>query len=246
MKLSRNRRREAFTRLELAVVSAGVILLGVIFLAGPFRRSIWTSRSICCNCNLKLIGTAYRLWAGDHANQFPAFAPQTNGGWSDYLSRTNAGTECWRNYAAIANDLGQSSKFLVCPSDQRTPAKVFVDFTNNLNLSYFVGVTANDTLPQSILGGDRNLGPGSIPDAQYGFSPVGAMGNDVLINGSVCWSSQMHLRGNPGSSGNIPFGDSSVQAVQSAHLAQLVKCALAESVLLDQGTNSSGIRLVFP
>jgi hypothetical protein len=50
------------------------------------------------------------------------------------------------------------------------------------------------------------LGPGTTPDPEYGFSPADGRGNDVVINGPVCWSLKMHSRGNPAGWGNILLG----------------------------------------
>ena len=92
-------------------------------------------------------------------------------GWGDFLTNANQGAICWTNYAIMQDDLGQSPRLVVCPSDERQAAQSFTNGFDNNNLSYFVGVTANDVYPQSISGGDRNLGPGAKPDPDYGFSP---------------------------------------------------------------------------
>jgi hypothetical protein len=117
--------------------------------------------------------------------------------------------------------LGQSPKILCCPADDREPATNFgADFTDNTHLSYFVGVSADDSDPQSILGGDRNLGSGSTPAPDYGFSPKSGRGNDVAvpIAGPVCWSLKIHSAANPMGSGNILLGDGSMQQTTSGSL----------------------------
>jgi hypothetical protein len=244
--MAHNRRVDAFTRRDLLAVIAVFFVLGV-FLLPVLQQANRKSRSLCCVCNLMQIGTAYRIWANDHHEQFPAFAPLTNGGWREILSRTNAGAYCWRNYATMSNEMGESTLVLVCPADVRKPANSFSNFVANTNLSYFAGVNANDSLPQSLLGGDRNLSPGTTPDPQYGFSPANGSGNDVIINGPVCWSRMMHSRGNPAGAGNILLGCGSVQQLSSANLyANWVKNALNEQSAHDTATNSPGLRLIFP
>jgi len=119
----------------------------------------------------------------------------------------------------MADELGQQPKLLLCPSDERNPANTFTNFANS-NLSYFVGVSAKDTQPDSLLGGDRNLGAGTKPGRDYGFSPESGQGNDVAIQtnsqtGPVCWSLKMHSRGNSDGAGNILLGDGSVQQVST-------------------------------
>jgi hypothetical protein len=136
---------------------------------------------------------------------------------------------------------------LVCPADERNPASSFSNFVANTNLSYFVGVNANDSYPQALLGGDRNLGPGTTPDSEYGYSPADGRGNDVTITGPVCWSLKMHSRGNPDGWGNIMLGDGSAQQVNSRNLYRnWVKNAVTNNAASSNATNSPGLRLIFP
>jgi competence protein ComGC len=244
--MAHRRRIEAFTRRDLLVVIAVLVVL-LSLLIPALQRANQKAKRISCICNLKQLGTAYRIWSNDHRDQFPAFAPFTNGGWSNLLYRANAGIYAWTNYALMANEIGQSPRVLLCPADERKPANSFSNSFSNTNISYFIGVTANDTYPQSLLGGDRNLGPGTTQDPEYGFSPSDGRGNDVVINGPVCWSLKMHSRGNPAGAGNILLGDGSAQQVSSASMSGTwVKCALAEKASIGKTTNFSGIRLIFP
>jgi hypothetical protein len=240
-----NRREAAFTRRDLVVVIAVLFVL-VLFLLPALQRANQKSERVTCVNHLMRIGVAYRLWSNDKGDLFPASAPQTNGGWSDLLSRANASTSAWTNYATMSNELGQSPLILICPADERKPANSFSSLANT-NISYFVVVNANDTYPQSLLGGDRNLGPGTTPDPEYGFSPTNGKGNDVVINGPVCWSLKMHSRGNAAGAGNILLGDGSAQQTSSGNLYQnWVKNALADKAAFSKATNSGGMRLIFP
>ena len=236
----------AFTRRDLVVLIAALVVLALL-LVPALQRSHQKSMRLTCICNLKVIGTAYRIWANDNGDHYPAFTPQTNGGWRDLLYLTNASTYAWTNYVTMANELGQNPWLLTCPTDERRPANSFSNHFANTNVSYFVGVNANDTYPQSLLGGDRNLGPGTTPDPEYGFSPTNGRGNDVVINGPVCWSLNMHSRGGPAGAGNILLGDGSAQQVTSGNLyGNWVKTALAEKAAHDKATNYAGLRLIFP
>jgi len=220
-------------------------VLGLLLIPA-LQRANDKSKRISCVCHLKQLGTAYRIWGNDNGDHFPAFTPQTLGGWSNLLYLTNASTYAWTNYTIMANELGQSPRVLVCPSDERKPALNWSNMAN-INVSYFVGVNANDIYPQSLLGGDRNLGPGTTPDAEYGFSPADGRGNDVIINGPVCWSLKMHSRGNNAGAGNILLGDGSAQQTTSPILyGNWIKNALTEKAAKDKETNSPGERLIFP
>jgi type II secretory pathway pseudopilin PulG len=246
MSMAQRRRAEAFTLRDLVVVVVVIFVL-IPFLFPALQRARQKARRITCVGYLMQIGAGYRIWANDNGAQFPAFAPQTNGGWRDLLYLTNASTFAWTNYATMASNLGQSTKILVCPADERKPANTFSNLVVNTNISYFVGVNANDSYPQSLLGGDRNVGPGTTPDPEYGFSPTNGQGNDVIINGPVCWSLKIHSRGNPAGAGNILLGDGSVQQTSSGNLyGYWVKNALLEKAAQYKGTNLAGMRIVFP
>ena len=115
---------------------------------------------------------------------------------------------------------------MVCPTDgDRPPAANFIftagysaTFTNNLNTSYFVGVGADENLPQSILSGDRNLAGNGTTTRHGAYSPAhpSVAGTDVTqiaTNAStlVGFTDTMHLK-----QGNVAIGDGSVQQVSSA------------------------------
>jgi hypothetical protein len=213
-----------FTRIDLIVVTVvtfGVVLLSLVLVTRP--SCMCKSPRISCINNLKQIGMAYRIWANDHGDRFPSLQSVNNDGWREVLTNANQGFLCWTNYALMSNELGQSTKLLVCPSDERKPAGSFSNFVSNIHLSYLVGVGSDDTYPQSLLSGDRNLGPGTKPDRQYGYSPESGRGNDVAIQtnsqaGSVCWSLKIHSAGNTAGAGNILLGDGSAQQVTSSSL----------------------------
>jgi hypothetical protein len=207
---------------------------------------------IDCVNNLKEIGTAERIWAGDHGDLTPASALKSKGDQGALFAKTNAGPYCWAYYASLAGDSNTSPKIFVCPSDERRSAAYFAKggttnnagtgvFKDNSSVSYFVGAEANDMYPQSIAGGDRNLGPGTVPDPEYGYSPTNGQGNDVLITGAVCWSLKMHSAGNLAGAGNIRLGDGSAQQVTSGTFSK----TWLTNALIASG-NHLGIRLVFP
>jgi hypothetical protein len=233
-------------------------------------RAKQKAQRISCINNLKQIGTAYRIWSNDNGDRFPAQQTAALGGWSDTIcdqSSTIAAEYMFMDYTLMQNEMGQSAKVVICPSDDRIANTNFYASTadypnpttygvaqqaasgtfNNTNLSYWVGPGANDTYPQALLGGDRNLGmvggttaqPGTSQDQNYGFSPlVGTKtGADVILNtnggvsgvpspvgpynptsGAVGWSAKIHSAGNTAGAGNIMLGDGSAQQVTSGNL----------------------------
>ena len=244
---TKNRAIDGFTRIELVVVL--IVIVAVCSVMIPFlSRSKERAEHMQCVNNLKQIGVAYRVWSSSHFGMYPSLAPITGGGWHELLSGGNAGRYCWKNYALMSNELGLSARVLVCPSDERLPAAAFKDFTNNAALSYFVGPSADDSHPSSLLGGDRNLAPGIVPRNDYGCSPKDGNGNDVVIKGPACWSLKMHSHGSVPGSGDILLGDGSVQEVSSADVwpAGLLGTNSLGAVWTATTTNSSGVRLIFP
>lgn len=243
--------------MELAVVLAIIVLLGVM-LAPAVKRAQQKAWRIECIGRIEAMGIAYRLWAADHGGHAPYQTSITNGGWSELLRDSNAGQYCWTNFAILKDDMGEAPQIVICPADERKPASNFIvkgstndignaAFKDNTTVSYFVGVTANDTYPQSIVGGDRNLGPGLVPDPNYGYSPADGKGKDVVLftNSPVTWSLTMHSRRIVGSAGNILLGDGSAQQVSSASFRQNW-LPNAQTGTNFSGTNQPGIRLVFP
>jgi competence protein ComGC len=218
MKLNLNQRRAAFTLIEVLAIILVIFVLAAIYLPTVTNRRHQSYPRITCLNNLKEIGTGYRLWAGDNGDLVPAQQMVISNGWKDFLTNANQGSNCWMNYAIMQNEMGQSPKLVVCPSDERQAALSFTNHFDNTHVSYFVGVNANDVYPQSIAGGDRNLGPGTKPDPDYGYSPKSGKGNDVIvpISGPVSWSLKMHSAGNRAGSGNILLGDGSGQQMSSA------------------------------
>ncbi len=119
-------------------------------------------------------------------------------------------------------------KLLVCPSDfqGRQIASAFAinastpwiadTVANNTNVSYFIGVNAVDTYPQSLLSGDRNVGAGtqgnnSVAGATPGYvntfqNPGNAAGTTSTNNPAAAWQDNGHQK-----QGNVLLGDASVQ-----------------------------------
>jgi hypothetical protein len=151
------------------------------------------------------------------------------------------------NYLVMSNECGGSSRILICPADERKPA---ADFTRlaNTNISYFIGIGANSSLPRAILGGDRNLDLGETPRDDYGCSSADGKGIDLTIKGPVCWSLKMHSKGNSSGAGHILLGDGSAQQVTSANLnVTWLKSAMGAYTNTPGGQASAGgIRLIFP
>lgn len=213
------------TLLETLVVMVLLAIL-VAMLAPAFSHRPGRAPRIWCMNNLKQIGTAYRIWENDNGDKYPMEQAEALAGMQGILSNSmSAGRFAYLPYALMANELGQSPMVVVCPSDERVantnffwgpqnapresgytwPAAAVYGSFDNTNVSYFCGVGADDTHPQSILGGDRNLGNGGVinvangvvrspeQDPYYGISGTTAnpdypCGADAIVNTNGQWS----------------------------------------------------------
>jgi prepilin-type processing-associated H-X9-DG protein/prepilin-type N-terminal cleavage/methylation domain-containing protein len=182
----------ALTLVEVLVVVAVIAMLAMLALTFIQDRPVRADRA-ACQINLKQIGIAFRTWDGDYSNEYPMSVSTSQGGSMECL----AGSNMFKHFQVMSNELN-NPKILLCPSDDRDlPANY--DFANlrNNNLSYFVGLDADESRPTVWLAGDRNLVTNGV-DAVPGLVVIGT-------NDSIGWSSKMH-----NGKGNILFADGSV------------------------------------
>jgi len=139
----------------------------------------------------------------------------------------------------MSNELS-TPKILICPSEygNHGQASTFsyvvppgtansVPFTNDLNVSYFVGVDAQDTFPQMFLTGDHNLGLGNPPagnqifdDAPLNtyFVALGTNFTTTTAPTAVGWADNMHSK-----QGNVGLADGSVQQFSKSRMQDALK-----------------------
>jgi prepilin-type processing-associated H-X9-DG protein len=165
-----------------------------------------------CVNNLKNIGLAYRIFSTDNNGLFP-WAVSTNAGGTAEIPQDAANV--WRQYAALSNELS-SPKILACPQDSERRYASNFNCLANTNLSYFLGLLADETQPDTILAGDRNL--------TINRAPVAPGLLRLRTNQHAGFSMGIHTN-----AGNILLGDGSVQMVTGPRLRQAVVAAAASS-----------------
>lgn len=223
--MNRNQKTAGFTRIDLLIVIAVLLILGVILIP---KIGVSTTRSPprTCTNNLKQVGLAFRIWADDHQYTFPQALSVTNGGAMEAVIGGNVAA-VFQVMSSVLN----SPKILFCPTDKkRIQAVTFdqaslskgwqksVSFLGNTNLSYFVGLDAKDTSPDMFLSGDDNFLLGGNFKGDVGGSPVPSGVLMLTTNSPVTWSESRHEK-----QGNIGLADGSVMGFSSRSLRTALK-----------------------
>lgn len=188
------------TLVEALMVIACLFILAALLLLPMLALTKHRSVRLGCVSNLKQVNLAFRIWEGDHNNQFPMAVSVTNGGAMELIETGNVVGV----FQVMSNEL-RTPKILVCPNDTyRTFATNWNDLSRS-HISYFVNPDAKEEYPQMILDGDDNL--------TIAGKPVKSGLLELPPNLPVAWSGTRH-----GGCGNIGLADGSVQEESSPGL----------------------------
>jgi len=195
--------QHAFSLAELLIIIAIIAIVAALLLPALASAKSKAQRINCVN-NLKQVGLAFRIWSGDNGDLYPMRVSTNKQGSLEFVAGGNA----FRHFQCMSNELS-NPKILTCPSDDRAQAPNFIDFSND-NVSYFVGVDADETMPQMLISGDRNL---LVNDAPVQTGLVSIKSTDKLA-----WTQEIHQ-----GQGNVGLADGSVQQYTSSGLQQALR-----------------------
>lgn len=195
-------------------VVAVLALLGLIlaFLLPYMAGSPNHSGRIHCVSNLKQVGLATRIWAGDHGDRLPVDVSTNEGGLSDFSGRL-AASDIFR---VMSNELSVP-KVVFCRTElERQEADSFEAFTDT-HVSYFISLDALDTHPNVILAGDRNLSTNATEKYPRLLSGLERIDRSTPNLG---WTRALHEH-----AGNVALADGSAMQVDSPALWEQVRKA---------------------
>ncbi|HMP82681.1 MAG TPA: prepilin-type N-terminal cleavage/methylation domain-containing protein [Verrucomicrobiota bacterium] len=200
MKAHHRDSKNGLTLIEVLIVIAVIAVLAAVVLANSSKRTRYHQR-VACLSNLKNVGLSFRQWSVGGPPGYPMSFSTNNGGTLEYV----AAGEPFRHLQVMSNEL-YAVKLLVCPADARKPAR---DFTalNNSNVSYFVGVDAQEEYPAMFLTGDRNL-TNEVPLPANGIMELTSLSK-------IGWTAEMH-----DGKGNVGLSDGSVQSLNVERLRE--------------------------
>ena len=188
----------AFTLIEMLTVIAIIGIL-VAMLMPALESAMARAKRIWCENNLRQTGIGFHLFMHDHGGKFPMQVPMFQGGAEEFARNgylvPGAFYFSFRQFQALSNEL-VLPKVLTCKADTREAAVSFSTLQNS-NLSYFVNVKADFSMPNSILAGDRNIACSP---------PLGPTIMKTGVASRYWWTQEMHQ-----SKGNVLFSDTHVE-----------------------------------
>ena len=207
--MDRRRAAHAFSLVELLVVLAALFVIAALLLP-LLARSHRPAARVKCASYLKNVGLAFRIFAVDNRDLFPAQALSNEISFAQITAADY--------FTLLSNELS-TPRILYCEKDTaRSPARTFTNMLN-FNISYFTSLSASEANPNLWLAGDRNL---LVNNSQPQWGR-----RTISTNDKVAWTSEIHK-----DQGNIALADGSVQLFSNSPLQQSLRDAADTNLLL--------------
>jgi len=207
----------AYTVIDVLVLVALLAVLAAVIGYTLAKQRARSSRLTCTN-NLKQISLSFKQWGMNSQDSFQMRIPVAQGGTKEFVSTGQA----WVHFRVMSNELS-APKVLICPDEKNKSRRIAttfantvpagsssVPFTSDTNVSYFVGVDAQDIYPRMWLSGDANFAIGNVP--------IGPGLTSLRTNSSLSWNDSRHGSGR----GNICLADGSVEQIPNSKLVSLL------------------------